>query len=398
MLPTPLLLTVTGRDQGGVTAALTGVLMAAGGEVLDLEQVVVRGQLTLCLLVRLPAGGAAPDARVVEALHQVAAERAMTLAVRPMPADEAPAAAVQLAVTVVGDPVTTAGLHGVARVLAAAGGNIERIHRLSEGELSAVEVIVSLPPAAGDAGDDRLGALRRQLLAETPGLDVAVQRESLRRRSKRLVAMDMDSTLIEMEVIDELARRAGRGDEVAAITRRAMEGELDFEASLRARVATLAGLPTTHLREIAASLPLMEGAAELAAVLRRLGYKTAVISGGFTFAAEALRRQLGLDYAYANTLEEAGGVLTGRVRDPIVTPQRKADLLGTIAQGEGIDPSQTIAIGDGANDLPMLQAAGLGVAFHAKAKLAASAHTAISRGSLTRVLYLLGLRARDLVE
>lgn len=384
----PLLITVAGRDQHGVTAALTGVLMAAGAEVLDLEQVVIRGQLTLCIVVQL--GGGPPDARVVEALHAVAAERGLHLTVQPV-TDGAAAPGVQLAVTVVGDPVTAAGLHGVARVLAAHAGNIERIHRLSDGTLSAVEVIVSLPPGGAELRD-----LRRQLLAETPGLDVAVQRESLRRRAKRLVVMDMDSTLIEMEVIDELARRAGRGDEVAAITRRAMEGELDFEASLRARVAALAGLPTSHLADIAANLPLMEGAVELTSTLRKLGYRTAVISGGFTFAAEALRRQLGLDFAYANTLEEAGGKLTGQVLGPIVTPQRKADLLGLIAQGEGIDPSQTIAIGDGANDLAMLQAAGLGVAFHAKPKLASAADTAISRGSLTRVLYLLGLRARDL--
>ncbi len=324
----PLLITVAGRDQHGVTAALTGVLMAADADVLDLEQVVVRGQLTLCMVARMPGA----SARVVEALHAVAAERGLHLTVQPVE-DVAALPGVQLAVTVVGDPVTAAGLHGVARVLAAHGGNIERIHRLSDTTLSAVEVIVSLPP-----GGTELRELRRALLAETPGLDVAVQRESLRRRAKRLVVMDMDSTLIEMEVIDELARRAGRGDEVAAITRRAMEGELDFEASLRARVAALVGLPTTHLADIAANLPLMEGAAELTSTLRKLGYRTAVISGGFTVAAEALRRQLGLDFAYANTLEEADGKLTGQVLGPIVTPQRKADLLGLIAQGEGIDP------------------------------------------------------------
>jgi phosphoserine phosphatase len=208
----------------------------------------------------------------------------------------------------------------------------------------------------------------------------------------------MDSTLIQMEVIDELARRAGVGDEVAALTARAMAGELDYEQSLRARVALLAGLPVHHLDDIAANLPLTDGAATLVRVLSRLGYRTAVISGGFTFAAHALKQRLGLDYAYSNTLERADGKLTGRVLEPIVTPQRKADLLDLIAQGERIELDQTIAIGDGANDLPMLQRAGLGIAFHAKPKLAANAHTAISHGSLARVLYLLGLRARDLAD
>jgi len=248
----------------------------------------------------------------------------------------------------------------------------------------------------GDALDARTREIRHAVLAEAGRLDIAIQREGLTRRAKRLVAMDMDSTLIQMEVIDELARRRGVGDEVAAITARAMHGELDFEDSLRARVALLAGLEDRHLDEVAASLPLTDGAAGLVRILSRLGYRTAVISGGFTFAAEALKQRLGLDYAYANTLERVGGRLTGRVVEPIVTPQRKADLLDLLAQGERITLDQTIAIGDGANDLPMLQRAGLGIAFHAKPKVTAAAHTAISHGSLERVLYLLGLRARDL--
>ncbi|MCA9673601.1 MAG: phosphoserine phosphatase SerB, partial [Myxococcales bacterium] len=251
---------------------------------------------------------------------------------------------------------------------------------------------------AGAALDARLRDLRRHLLAEAGDVDIAVQRESLSRRAKRLVVMDMDSTLIQLEVIDELARRHGVGAEVAAITERAMQGELDFEASLRARVGLLAGLEVRHLDEVAASLPLTDGAETLVRVLSRLSYRTAVISGGFQFAAVALKQRLGLDYAYANTLERAGGRLTGRVLEPIVTPQRKADLLDMIAQGERCDLDQTIAIGDGANDLAMLQRAGLGIAFHAKPKLTAAADTAISHGSLARVLYLLGLRARDVAE
>jgi len=389
-----LLVTITGRDQLAITAELTGVLMVGEATLLDVEQVVVQGQLTLCVLIEVPSER---SDRVLAALRATASRMDLDLDVRPVaPTASTAPTAVQLAVTVFGDHLDAGGLHRVARVLAVHGGNIERVHRLSDSELSALELIVSMPVAGADVDDDRLRELRRHLLAEAGHLDIAVQRESLSRRAKRLVAMDMDSTLIQMEVIDELARRRGTGAEVAALTARAMHGELDFEQSLRARCELLAGLDVRHLDEIAESLPLTDGAAALVRILSRLGYHTAVISGGFTFAAQALKQQLGLDYAYANTLEVAGGVLTGRVLEPIVTPQRKADLLDLIAQGEGIDLDQTIAIGDGANDLPMLQRAGLGIAFHAKPKLMAAADTAISHGSLERVLYLLGLRARDL--
>jgi phosphoserine phosphatase len=277
------------------------------------------------------------------------------------------------------------------------GGNIERVHRLSDSDLSALELIVSMPGVADVEAHAR--TLRHVLLEEAgKRFDIAVQRENLSRRAKRLVAMDMDSTLIQCEVIDELARRHGVFTEVAEITARAMAGELDYEASLRARVARLAGLAEHHLAELAGDLPLTPGASALVTALRKLGFRTALISGGFQFAAQALKHRLGLDYAYANQLEVARGALTGRVIDPVVTPARKAELLDVVAQGEGIDLAQTIAIGDGANDLPMLERAGLGIAFHAKPTLQAAADTALTHGGLDRVLYLLGLRARDVAE
>jgi phosphoserine phosphatase len=394
-----VLVTLAGPDHQGITAELTGVLASGGAALLDVEQVVIHGQLTLCLLI---GSDPACTERVLDQLRAAATRLDLDLAARTLPPDDpasASTAPVQVAVTVIGDALDAGGLHAVARVLANHGGNIERIHRLSDAGLTSLELIVSIPGAASDeALDERTREIRRALLEEAGALDIAVQREGLTRRAKRLVAMDMDSTLIQLEVIDELARRHGVGDQVSELTRRAMLGELDFEQSLRARVALLAGLDVAVLDDIARSLPLTDGAAALVRVLRRLGYRTAVISGGFTFAAQALKDRLGLDYAYANTLERAGGRLTGRVLDPVVTPSRKADLLDLIAQGEGIDLDQTIAIGDGANDLPMLERAGLGIAFHAKPKLTAAADTAVSHGGLDRVLYLLGLRARDVAE
>jgi phosphoserine phosphatase len=393
-----VLVTLAGPDRQGITAEVTGVLATGGAALLDVEQVVVHGQLTLCLLI-----GSDPEctARVLDLLRTVAHRLDLDLATRPLPPDEpgAELAPVQVAVTVIGDNLDATGLHAVARVLARHGGNIERIHRLSDAGLTSLELIVSIPGAtSSDALDERTREIRRALLEEVGRLDIAVQREGLTRRAKRLVAMDMDSTLIQLEVIDELAFRHGVGEQVADLTRRAMLGELDFEQSLRARVGLLAGLDVAVLDDIARNLPLTDGAASLVRVLRRLGYRTAVISGGFTFAAQALKDRLGLDYAYANTLERAGGKLTGRVLDPVVTPNRKADLLDLIAQGEGIELDQAIAIGNGANDLPMLERAGLGIAFHAKPKLTAAADTAVSHGGLDRVLYLLGLRGRDIAE
>ncbi|MEC7518252.1 MAG: phosphoserine phosphatase SerB [Myxococcota bacterium] len=384
-----LLVTVTGPDHRGITAALTEVLDRRGAALVDIEQVVVRTHLTLCLLVETGD----PDG-LVGALREAVEGMELELSTRRLDDPDASDGRPRYAVTAIGDALGASGLHALTRALADHEANIEWIRRLSQDGLTSVEITCAFPDHARAAG------LRRALLeAEaTRDLDVAVQRERLTRRSKRLVVMDMDSTLIQVEVIDELARLHGVEAAVADITRRAMEGELDYEASLRERVRMLAGLPFSRAKELAARLPLQAGARELLRVLHTLGFRTAVISGGFDFAANAVKEELGLHYAYANRLEVEGGALTGRVLDPVVTPSRKADLLDAIAQQEGIALEQTIAIGDGANDAMMLERAGLGIAFHAKPALKESADTSLSAGGLDRVLYLLGLHARDVRE
>ncbi len=395
-----VLVTVTGHDTPGITAALTDVLARDDADLLDIEQVVVHGQLILCLLLDLSSDASRQEPVLKNLLFEATKMGlALKFSVLDEAAEQRELADVgereRFAITAIGDDLGARGMHAISSVLTRYGANIETIRQLSADTLQSVEIILQLPE------DPRQAAgLRADLIAATVDLDldVAVQRETLSRRSKRLVVMDMDSTLIRIEIIDELARRHGVVDRVAAITRRAMAGELDFEASLRERVGLLAGMREADAREVATALPLTDGAPELLRVLRRLGYKTAVISGGFTFAANTLKDQLGLDYAYANELEIRDGLLTGAVLDPIVTPERKAALLRAIARREGITPSQTIAIGDGANDLLMLEAAGLGIAFHAKPKLEAAADTSISAGGLDRILYLLGLHARDITH
>ncbi len=388
-----LLATIAGRDRVGVTAALAKIVAARDGRLLDVEQFVLEDQLTLCLLVETDAEHILPLEKELEA-----AASGFELEARFRPIDEGRTAITseprRYAVTAIGDAIGARELGALAQGLAERGANILSIRRLSDEGVTSIEVLVALPE-----GDDPVG-MRRALVATVGelGIDVAVQEEKLTRRSKRLVVMDMDSTLIQMECIDELARMHGVMEEVAAITTRAMAGELDFEQSLRARVGMLKGLAWDRVTSLADRLPVTEGAPEMLAVLRRLGYRTAVISGGFTFAADRLKRELGLDFAFANELEVRDGVLTGRVLDPVVTAARKADLLERIARQEGIAIEQTIAIGDGANDLPMLERAGLGIAFHAKPKLKAAADTSVSRGGLDRMLYLLGLHARDVRE
>ena len=388
-----VLVTVTGPDRTGVTATLTGILSQQGATLHDIEQVVVQGQLTLCLLIGVPE-----TRDILKELLFAAKQLEMELDFKPVPADKtAPEPAPEgrrYVITAIGPTLGAAHLHAIATALAAEGANIEKIGRLSENTLASVEIHALLPP------DRDSEPLKRALLqvATSTGFDVSLQPESLFRRSKRLIVLDMDSTLIRIEVIDELARAAGVGPEVSRITERAMQGEMDYDESLRQRVALLAGLDVKVLDQIASDLPLTEGAERMVRVLKRLGYKIAVISGGFSRAAEALKRRLELDYAYSNNLEIVGGKLTGRVVGPIVNAQRKAELLETIAQAEGVLLDQVIAVGDGANDALMLERAGLGIAFHAKAKLRERADTSISGAGLDAILYLLGLSARELQE
>jgi phosphoserine phosphatase len=398
-----VLITVTGRDRAGITATLTGILAEQGATLHDIEQVVVQGQLTLCLLV-----GLSHARDVLKELLFAAKELGLELDFNPVSPSGAtgngPGSAAgprtaaeagrRYVITAIGRSLGADALHALARTLAAEGANIEKISRLSEDTLASVEIHASLPP-----GRDR-EALKRSLLAVATktGFDVSLQRESLYRRSKRMVVMDMDSTLIRIEVIDELARAAGVGEAVSKITERAMQGEMDYDESLRQRVGLLAGLDVKVLDQIANDLPLTEGAETLIRVLKRLGYKTAVISGGFSRAAEALKRRLGIDYAFSNNLEVEGGKLTGRVVGPIVNAQRKAELLELIAQHEGVLLDQVIAVGDGANDALMLEKAGLGIAFRAKPKLREKADTSISGAGLDAILYLLGLSGRELQE
>jgi len=391
-----VLVTVTGPDRPGVTSTLTGILAEQGAALFDIEQVVVQGQLTLCLLVGIPG-----NRDVLKELLFTAKQLGMDLDFKPVspvsasPAPPAEGDGGRYVITAIAPALGARHLHAIASALAAEGANIEKIGRLSEEDtLSSVEIQARLP--AGRDAD----ILKKTLLgiATAAGFDVSLQRESLYRRSKRLVVMDMDSTLIRIEVIDELARAAGVGAEVAKITERAMLGEMDYDESLRQRVSLLKGLDVAVLDKIAADLPLTDGAETLVRVLKRLGYSIAVISGGFSRAAEALKRRLDLDYAYSNNLEIAAGKLTGRVVGPIVNAQRKAELLETIAQAEGVLLDQVIAVGDGANDALMLDRAGLGIAFHAKPKLRESADTSISSSGLDAILYLLGISARELQE
>lgn len=387
--PDQLLLTVSGKDHPGITARLTGVLARHHAELLDIDQVVLHGRLTLCLRVSLPPRHGALRDLLVEAKAL-----GVSLDLEPLTSPLGAPEGTGWVVTALSTRLDTAALHALTRCLAEHNVNVEKVARLSEDCLSSIELRVRL----GEDVDPK--ALRRELLALSMegGFDVALQPVSLYLRSKRLVVLDMDSTLVQIEVIDELARRAGVVDRVSAITERAMRGEMDFNASLLERVALLEGLEASALDDIAHSLPLTDGAERLIRVLKRLGFRTAVLSGGFDVPVEALRRRLGIDYAYANTLEVVDGRLTGKLMGPIVNAERKAELLVQIAEQEGILLDQVIAVGDGANDLLMLEKAGLGIAFRAKPKLREAADTSISSTGLDGILYLLGINARELRE
>jgi phosphoserine phosphatase len=380
-----LLVTVTGPDHPGVTAGLMDVLAAHGSAVEDVEQVVVHGRLLLGVVIAGPGEGDA----VKRAL--TAAAEGLRVDVEFTPLDDVePAPVLRHHVVVLGAPLPPAALAGVARRLASCGANIERVARLSSWPAQSFELLV----AGGDTA-----RLRAELAAEAVAqqVDVAVERASIYRRAKRLVVMDVDSTLVQGEVIEMLAAEAGCEAEVARVTAAAMAGELDFEASLRARVRLLEGLPVDGLDRVRAAVRLTPGARTLVRTLKRLGWTVGIVSGGFTAVTDDLREQLGLDHAVANVLEVVDGRLTGQVVGAVVDRAGKAAALRRFAAAEDLAPEQTVAIGDGANDLDMLEAAGLGIAFNAKPVVRDAADAALSVPFLDAVLFLLGI-TRDEVE
>src|SRR5579871_6427264 len=388
---TTLLITLTGPDRPGVTSRLFAGLAPYQLSVADIEQVVIRGKLVLGVLLECDGP---PDLTGIHGSVTTLARDlglAAEITVGSGPGSEgAVVRAGRLHVTLLGSPLTPAAITAIAGQIAASGANIDRIGRLARHPVTCIELEVS----GGDPA-----RLREDLaqVAVSQGIDVAVQRGGLHRRALRLIVMDVDSTLIRDEVIDLLATRAGCADEVAKVTEAAMRGELDFAASLRERAALLAGLDAAVLDEVRASLRLTPGARTLVRTLKRLGYKCGLVSGGFTAVIQPLADELGIDYVAANTLEVADGRLTGRVLEPVVDREGKTAALRTFAQAAGVPLAQTVAVGDGANDLGMIGAAGLGVAFNAKPVVRDAADTAVNVPYLDTVLYLLGI-PRDAVD
>ncbi|KRA93784.1 MULTISPECIES: phosphoserine phosphatase SerB [Pseudomonas] len=397
-----VLINITGVDRPGLTAAITGVLAQGGVNILDIGQAVIHDTLSFGILVEIP--DTEQGRSVLKDILFKGYELDQQVRFTPVSEEDyqqwvGNQGKKRHIVTLLTRKVTAGQLQAVSSITAKYGLNIDHIDRLSgrmpldtpaDKGKGCIEFSVR-----GEAADPQ--ALRAEFLsvAQELNVDIAFQEDSLFRRNRRLAVFDMDSTLIEAEVIDELAKAAGVGDKVSEITERAMAGELDFRASFKERLALLKGLDVNVLDSIGASLRLTEGAETLFAELKRLGYKTAILSGGFTYFAKQLQARLGIDYVFANELEVVDGKVTGVAVEPIVDAQRKADLLKELAHKEGLRLEQTIAVGDGANDLPMLAIAGLGVAFRAKPLVKQSAKQAISTLGLDGVLYLLGFRDRD---
>ncbi len=381
-----LLVTLTGRDRPGVTSLVFDTLAAFSVEVLDIEQIVLRRRLVLGLLVSSPRQWQA----LRSALEQVAADLDMTVEVLQGSGDNRPRPDGRSHVTVLGSPLRASAVAAIAGRVADTGANIDRIERMARYPITAIDLHVS--------GVDPVQL--RDLLAReaaVQGVDIAVQPASLLRRGMRLIVMDVDSTLVQGEVIEMLAAKAGCEEEVARVTEQAMRGELDFAESLRSRVALLEGLDVSALDEVYDELQLTPGARTTVRVLKRLGYRFAIVSGGFSQLTDRLAADLGIDFAVANELEVADGRLTGRVVGPVVDRAGKADALRRFAAQVGVPVTSTVAIGDGANDLDMLNAAGLGIAFNAKPVVQEAAHTAVNVPYMDAVLYLLGISREEVV-
>ena len=385
-LPRTLLITLTGKDRPGVTSAVFSRLAAAGVEVLDIEQIVLRRRLVLGVLVTAPRDWK----RLRAAVEQVGEDLGMSVDVDRGVGDNKVRRDGRSHVTVIGSPLRASAMAAIAGRIADCGANIDRIERMARYPVTAIDLHVS------GTDPERLRALLA-IEAAASGVDIAVQPANLMRRGMRLIVMDVDSTLIQGEVIEMLAAHAGHADEVARVTEEAMRGEIDFEESLRRRVALLEGVPATALDEVYDAIELAPGARTMVRTLRRLGYRFAIVSGGFSQVTDRLAADLEIDYARANELEIVDGRLTGRIVGAVVDRAGKAAALREFAAEVGVPEAAVIAIGDGANDLDMLSAAGLGIAYNAKPLVRDAADTSVNVPYLDAIIYLLGI-SREEVE
>lgn len=388
---------ISGEDKPGLTSSLTTILAHYDAFILDIGQANIHSSMTMGILIKTTAD---KSGFIMKDLLFKASELGVMIRFTPVSEERYDAwvkrqGRNRYIVTLLGRKVTAQHIANVTQAVYEEGLNIDSIRRLTgrmplneddRAQKSCIELSVR-----GNL-EDRSLLQKRFMDMSGSRLDISLQKDDIYRRSRRLICFDMDSTLIETEVIDELAKRAGVGDKVAAITERAMRGEIDFCESFTERVALLKGLDVSVMEDIARNLPITEGLERLMTILKRVGYKTAILSGGFTYFGNYLKQRFGFDYVYANDLEIVDGKLTGRYVGEVVDGRRKAELLRLLCQFENIDLAQSVAVGDGANDLPMLNLAGLGIAFHAKPKVKATAEQSISTIGLDGILYFLGLK------
>ena len=400
-----ILISISGHDKPGVTSALTGILGKFGSTILDIGQSDIHHRLSLGILFKTTSN---LSGEIMKELFFKATEMGVSINYTPIAIDDYQEwvglqGKNRYIITILGREITAEQISAISGIVAQQGLNIDDIKRLTgripitnDGKTpqrSCIEFSVRGNPIDKEAMQTEFMRISNEL-----GFDVSLQEDNMYRRCRRLICFDMDSTLIQTECIDELAIRAGVGDKVKAITASAMRGEIDFKESFTQRVALLKGLDVSVMKEIADQLPITEGVDRLMRVLKRTGYKIAILSGGFTYFGNYLKDKFGIDYVYANELEIVNGKLTGRYLGDVVDGKRKAELLKLIAQVERVDIAQTIAVGDGANDLPMLSEAGLGIAFHAKPKVVANAQQSINTIGLDGVLYFLGFKDSYLEE